>query len=121
MTKSLSIIAVGDLSFNGNYRRALQEQGPLYPFQRVTPLWKDADFRFGNLESPITEFPRVAPAKFTLRGAPQATEALRAAGIDAVSLANNHMMDFGGDGLLETCRRLDAAGIAQIVDGKVEA
>jgi hypothetical protein len=118
VSNSLNLIAVGDLSFNGGYRRALAERGMMFPFLQVAPLWKYADLRFGNLESPITDKPRVAAAKFTLRGAPQAVEALNAAGIDGVSLANNHMMDFGPDGLLDTCRHLDAAGIPHVGAGR---
>ena len=42
---------------------------------------------------------------------------LRALGFDAVSLANNHAMDFGAEGLASTMRALDAAGIAHVGAG----
>ena len=116
--RSLRVIAVGDLSFNGDYRRILTERGAKFPFAHVASAWCAADLRVGNLESPITDSARVAPAKFTLRGAPQTAESLGAAGFDIVSLANNHMMDFGPEGIVDTCRRLDAEGIAFVGAGK---
>ncbi len=110
--QTLKIVAVGDLSFNGRYHRLLDRHGPQYPLRQVLPHWGDADLRLGNLESPLTARPKVSPAKCTLRGAPRAIDTLQHARFDFVSVANNHMMDFGPDGLAETCDKLDAAGIA---------
>src|SRR5262249_20386301 len=89
----------------------LQRRGPECPFRFVAPLWRDADLRLGNLESPITAAPKACPWKLTLRSAPGAAAALRAAGLDCVSLANNHMMDYGPRGLAGTRAALDAAGV----------
>ena len=114
----LTLIAVGDLAFNGRYHRLLERHGPEYPFQHVAQHWRDADLRIGNLESPITTAPRVASDKLTLRGTPRALESLRWAGFDCLSLANNHMMDFGAAGLIETCERLSDAGIAHVGAGR---
>ena len=70
--KALTLLAVGDLAFNGHYHRLLERRGPEYPFRHVAERWRDADLRIGNLESPITIAPRAAPDKLTLRGAPLA-------------------------------------------------
>jgi len=115
---ALKIVAVGDLSLNGAYHQLLSERGPAYPFRRVCRQWQNAALRFGNLESPISSTDRVAPAKLTLRGAPLTCESLVAAGFDCVCLANNHMMDFGSRGLLETVERLNGAGIAHVGAGR---
>jgi poly-gamma-glutamate synthesis protein (capsule biosynthesis protein) len=48
---------------------------------------------------------------FHFRADPEVVESLRIAGVDFVSLANNHAGDFGAEGLVETVRVLDAAGI----------
>lgn len=117
-SKSLKLIAVGDLAFNGAYHRLLPRYGADYPFRQLLPIWKPKDLLLGNLESPISNQPRVAPAKLTLRGNPLAIEALKVANFDCVSLANNHMMDFGVEGLLETCACLDQAGIAHVGAGR---
>lgn len=110
--RALKIVAVGDLSFNGRFHRLLDRRGPEYPLRQVAPHWVDADLRLGNLESPLTAQPKVSAPKCTLRGAPRAINALQHARFDFLAVANNHMMDFGPDGLAETRDKLDAAGIA---------
>ena len=60
---SISIVAVGDISFNGAYHELLSKRGPAFPILPVSDQWKAADLRFGNLESPITDQPRVSPKK----------------------------------------------------------
>jgi hypothetical protein len=114
LNRSLRIVAVGDLSFNGAYARVLQRQGTDFPFRHVAQPWRGADLLLGNLESPLTTAPKVVPAKLTLRAAPQAAEALRDAGFDAVALANNHAMDYGARGLEQTRANLAAAGIPAV-------
>ena len=64
-----------------------------------------------NLESPLTNAPQVRQG-YDLRAPPGAVAALREAGIDAVSLANNHALDAGPEGMQETVDALSAAGIA---------
>ena len=120
-SKAIRIVAVGDLSFNGRYARHLQRHGAGRPFRFVAPAWRDADLRLGNLESPITAAPKACAWKLTLRSAPGAAAALRAAGLDCVSLANNHMMDYGPRGLADTRAALDAAGIRHSGAGTDEA
>jgi poly-gamma-glutamate synthesis protein (capsule biosynthesis protein) len=110
-SQPIRLIAVGDLSFNGRYHRLLTRRGAGWPFHCLPPAWRDADLRLGNLESPITAAPRACASKLTLRAAPDAIAALRAAGLDCVSLANNHMMDYGPRGLADTRAALSAAGI----------
>lgn len=119
--QSLRVAAVGDLSLNGGYDRLLRRHGPDYPFRRVSDRWRSADVRLGNLESPVTTAPKVAPSRCSLRGAIGALDSLAAAGFDCVSLANNHAMDFGPYGLSETIDRLDAAGVAHVGAGPDEA
>jgi hypothetical protein len=119
--KTVRIIAVGDLSFNGYYHHLLNKYGPGYPFQQVAARWEHADLRLGNLESPLTSNPRVCPEKLTLRGAPRSIDAIRDARIDCLSLANNHMMDYGPEGIHDTCKALSAAGIRHVGAGDTEA
>lgn len=80
----------------------------------VLPLLLGADLRIANLECVISE--RGQPWKpgekaFHFRAHPRAVAALRAARIDAVSLANNHVLDYGADALGECLALLDRAGI----------
>jgi poly-gamma-glutamate synthesis protein (capsule biosynthesis protein) len=85
--------------------------GPLYPFDAVRPLLSDADITFGNLEGTFTDRGAAMPKTYTFRTPPRHARGLAEAGIDVVSLGNNHSMDFGEEGLLDTLAALDAAGI----------
>jgi poly-gamma-glutamate capsule biosynthesis protein CapA/YwtB (metallophosphatase superfamily) len=80
----------------------------------VLPLLLSADLRVINLECAITEHRRLwsrTPKVFHFRADPVAVEVLRAARVDACSLANNHTLDFEERGLLDTLDNLEAAGI----------
>jgi poly-gamma-glutamate capsule biosynthesis protein CapA/YwtB (metallophosphatase superfamily) len=73
----------------------------------------EADLCLLNLECCISE--RGVPASgkaFRFRAPPAAAEALAHLGVDCVTLANNHALDFGPDALLDTFAHLEAAGIA---------
>jgi poly-gamma-glutamate capsule biosynthesis protein CapA/YwtB (metallophosphatase superfamily) len=72
-----------------------------------------ADLRVVNLETSITTSNDKYPGKaFNFRLHPRNAAVVTAAGIDYVSLANNHIFDFGVSGITETLATLDAAGIA---------
>ena len=85
-------------------------------------IWGDAlaeldrvrvDFRIVNLETAITSAETPWPDKgINYRMHPQNIGCLSAARIDACALANNHVLDWGYDGLSETLQTSDAAGIA---------
>lgn len=109
-------------------RLAEQANGPIpRPVDDRWP-WGDAlaildDFnphvRLVNLETSITESDDVALAKGVhYRMAPANLGCLRAARLDAVALANNHMLDFGRSGLLDTLDALAAAGIVPAGAGR---
>ena len=71
-----------------------------------------ADLVLANLECTISTRGTKWPKTFTFRAPVAAANSLAAAGIDAVSNANNHAIDYGLDGLADTLKALDAAGIA---------
>jgi hypothetical protein len=76
------------------------------------PTWA-----FANLESPLAAMPQIATG-YDLRAPPSAAAALRAAGFQAVSLANNHALDAGVVGRRETEGVLRAAGIDPWTPGR---
>lgn len=80
----------------------------------------EADAFVLNLECCISErgTPWPDPAKpFFFRAPPPAVETLGHLGVDCVTLANNHALDFGPEALMDTLDRLDAAGIAHVGAG----
>lgn len=104
----LTIAAVGDLMLGGRTEPFLKDFGPGYPFTEVMPFFGKADIVVGNLESPVsTRGTAVENKKFTLRAGPIAAEALKRAGFRVITLANNHMMDFGPLALEDTLANLD--------------
>src|SRR2546430_12550532 len=71
-----------------------------------------------NLECCISARGEPAPGKvFHFRAPPWATQALTHLGVNCVTLANNHALDFGQDALLDTLAHLDAAGIQAVSAG----
>lgn len=99
----------GDVMFEGNLRRLLTQPATgLAPIRSATA---NADFTMVNLEAAITSRgtrdPKnleAAANRYYFRTSPAALTALRAAGVDAVSVANNHGADFGALGLADTLR-----------------
>jgi len=112
------INAVGDIMLAGPWTRTLERAGYSFPFRAVAAELARADINLANLESPLarcgTEF---CSKKFRFRGSPAVAPALRGAGFNIVTLANNHSMDFGWPALDETRRHLRDAGIAWVGAG----
>ena len=100
--------AVGDIMLAGSGTATFARAGYDYPFAATARELRRADIVLGNLEAPLTvrgeEF---KDKKFRFRASPKAAAALKRAGFSVVTLANNHIMDFGETGLLDTIQRLD--------------
>jgi poly-gamma-glutamate capsule biosynthesis protein CapA/YwtB (metallophosphatase superfamily) len=110
--QQIVINAVGDIMLAGSGTGTFARMGYDYPFAATHLEMKAADINIGNLEAPITrrglEF---TGKKFRFKTSPNAAAALKRAGFSILTLANNHIMDFGADGLDETLRRLDREDI----------
>lgn len=94
---------------------------PAYVWGDTGALFAQADLRLINLECVIVADCQVRPAAhkaFTFCARPRAIEALRAVQVDCVALANNHVLDFGSDALLEMLDRLDQQRIARAGAGR---
>jgi len=91
----------GDVMFEGHLRSKLLNDpaGVLAP---VAPVLSAADVAIVNLETAITERGTPVPKKYNFRVPAVVLDAMRAAGVDAVSVANNHGLDFGPEGLADT-------------------
>ncbi len=85
-----------------------------HPFSKIAPALKAADIAFANLENPLSDVGRLT-GKF--RGSPALAGAIASAGIDVVSTANNHALDLGEAGLIDTIESLAAAGIPNVGTG----
>lgn len=112
-----SLIAVGDIMLGGRTRRAIKEHGDDYPFEAVLPLLQRADIILGNLEGPFALTARKENRNYSYRVSPKLASSLKRAGINVVTLANNHLLDCGRAGVLETLDTLAEADIASIGAG----
>ena len=113
-----TLLFVGDIMLSrGVGRRMVAEKDFTYPFQLIRENLAAADLTFANLECPVSDQGKEKGHLYSFRADPKAIEGLLAAGIDVVSLANNHMYDWGPDALLDTVRRLRDAGIRPVGAG----
>jgi len=118
----ITLALTGDVMLGRGVAEALDDHmRPEEPWGDVMPLLYAADLRIINLECAITDNEQPwtrTPKVFHFRAKPSAIETLRAAQIDACSLANNHTLDFEEEGLLDTLEHLDAAGIRHAGAGR---
>lgn len=117
--QGIVINAVGDIMLGGNGTKAFTRLGYDYPFAATLPMLKNGDITIGNLEAPITgngqEFKE---KRFRFKSDPNAAKALKNAGFNVLTLANNHMLDFGKIGLQATLQNLAGQGILSVGAGE---
>lgn len=119
---TISLSFAGDVMMSGNVEKTLQEKGYDYAFSHVSPLFLADDYTIVNLETPITERGTPSDNKaFVYKSSPLAVPAMKQAGIDAVNLANNHTLDQGTEGLLDTLAALENHQIDYVGAGKDDA
>ncbi|OUN00332.1 MAG: hypothetical protein BAA02_04375 [Paenibacillaceae bacterium ZCTH02-B3] len=119
--RTVTIALVGDLLPAGRVAEAMRREGADYPFRKAKPYLEAADLAVGNLETPFTS--RGVPAEnkqYVFKAPPEYAPALREAGFDALSLANNHILDQGPEGLEDTIAHLKEAGLAFMGAGQNE-
>lgn len=119
-TEPLRVIAVGDIMLDGTARPVFAQHGYDYAFAAVKHLFTGASAVFGNLEGPLTDRGTAEQDKTYVFRSPPApvSRALHTAGFTVVSLANNHTLDYGAEGLAQTQEALEAAGIAYTGAGR---
>ena len=97
----------------GHGTAQLLRKGFDYPFAATSAILRGADLTIANLEAPLTRGgTEYIGKKFRFRSDPAVAAALKRAGISAVTLANNHMLDFGAAGLEDTMLHLSTAQVA---------
>lgn len=112
--KKVEIILAGDIMLGRSVliRSLDKENNPNYPFLEVSEFLLSADLVFANLESPVlTNCPRFEHG-FTFCADPKMVDGLVFSGVDVVSLANNHILNFGKEGLEDTQKYLTNSNIS---------
>lgn len=113
-TERISIAAVGDISFQGRHADHPSSE----PFRQVAHILRSHDLVIGNLECPLVVGGTHLPNKCCLRGSPNWAGILKESRFDVLSLANNHIMDYGLSGLDQTVDALDNAEILHVGAGR---
>lgn len=121
MATSVRLAFLGDLMLGRGVSRLLRDHPPEWFWGDVLTILRQAEGVIANLEAPITA--SAAPWQrswktFHFRADPAAIRILECGNIRFVCLANNHILDFGEAGLLDTLRALDAAGIRHAGAGR---
>ncbi|WP_223981055.1 CapA family protein [Arthrobacter sp. NicSoilB8] len=108
----MQIALMGDVMLGRLVNRHLATANPAYPWGDTLELLQQADLRIANLECVLASGGEPEPGKaFHFRSDLKNVASLLAAGIDVVSLANNHVLDFGEDAFREMFPALDGHGI----------
>ena len=118
--RTVTITAVGDctlgtdpsLAADTSFPAFQAVHGDSYFFQNVRDILSQDDATIANFEGTLTTSDQRANKKFTFKGDPAYTAILKDGSIEAVTLANNHTMDYGEQGLKDTEDALTDAGIA---------
>lgn len=130
-SNKLRILFVGDTAFGENYqekyskeggKNILKEMGYDHPFQNLKHILLQSDFVIANLETPITnnlKFPIPVKTKknFHWSDVKNAPQHFSKYNMKIFSLANNHTLDYGLDGLKQTLEVLYKNGIEWIGAG----
>jgi poly-gamma-glutamate synthesis protein (capsule biosynthesis protein) len=116
------IAAVGDIMMSGSVQSVAARSNHNYDilFERIAKDLKAADITFANLETPVDHTAAVSGyPKFNAR--PELLKAIKRAGIDVLSMANNHVMDAGVEGLTRTLGNIESAGLVFVGAGRTKA
>lgn len=117
--EEIKLLFVGDIMLDRGIERQIERAEDVrFPFLYIADELREADITFGNLEGPISDRGRDQGSIFSFRFNPQVIEGLSFAGFDILSLANNHIWDWGADALKDTASLLEAAGIKTVGAGK---
>ncbi|NGM84537.1 CapA family protein [Paenibacillus sp. 7124] len=115
--RTVTLNFAGDVIFAGKVGELLKQKGYDYPYARLNGLFQKDDLSVVNLETPVTVRGAEADKTYVFKSAPETLDALKAAGVDAVNLANNHTLDMGEQGLRDTLDNLESRGISFVGAG----
>jgi poly-gamma-glutamate synthesis protein (capsule biosynthesis protein) len=117
-TGKLVIHGAGDVSLDPSFIPNFKTYGYAWAWTGLNGLFKKDDLTVVNLECVVSKVGSPVPKSFNFRGDVAALPAMRAAGVEVASMANNHSYDYGPDALLDTRKNLGDNNIAAVGAGK---
>ena len=116
---TLSIVFTGDILLDRGVRRVINHHGVDHLFSDgIDSVFRSAQVVVGNLECPATKIVSPVQKFYIFRAEPEWLDTLRQHGITHLNLANNHSIDQGREGLLDTRQNIIEAGMTPIGAGK---
>lgn len=114
----IKLLFGGDLMYDRHIRQQAERYGYRHPLAPLEPLFAEHDWVVTNLEGPISTFPSKSvgsvpgtPANFIFTFAPAVAPTLASQGLRVVNLGNNHILNFGPEGVTQTKAALEQAGM----------
>ena len=116
--QSIKLLFVGDIMLDRTIRKDGERYGYKNLFACLEEKFSEYDLVIGNLEGTVTDYESVSrdarymsPESFRFTFDIEAVKALRDIGLRVVSLVNNHITDFGKEGIKQTVNNLDEIGV----------
>ena len=118
-TDSPTILLTGDILLDRGVRQVIEQHGVGHLFSDgIDSVFQSAQVVVGNLECPATKIKSPVFKRFIFRGEPEWLDTLRQHGITHLNLANNHSIDQGREGLIDTRNNILASGMVPIGAGE---
>jgi poly-gamma-glutamate synthesis protein (capsule biosynthesis protein) len=120
----VTLFFVGDIMLDRGVELEIKKNGNSdfkFPFLKIEKDLKEADILFGNLEGPISDKGQKVGSIYSFRMDPKAIDGLLFSGFDVLSVANNHMFDYGREAMEDTFFRLKETRIDYVGGGFNEA
>ncbi len=115
---SLTVVLTGDILLDRGVRQVIERRGADHLFSPgVDSVLSSAQVVVGNLECPATKIEAPVFKRFIFRGEPEWLQTLHRHGFTHLNLANNHSIDQGREGLMDTHRNIQRAGMVPIGAG----
>ncbi len=122
MDDTLHVVLTGDILLDRGVRQTIERYGVDHLFSPgIDSVFRSAQVVVGNLECPATKIKAPVFKRFIFRAEPEWLLALRQHGITHLNLANNHAIDQGRQGLMDTKRNIHEAGMVPIGAGATMA
>ena len=116
---TLEIVFTGDILLDRGVRQVIEHHGVDHLFSDgIDSVFRSAQIVVGNLESPATKIETPVYKRFIFRGEPEWLDALKRHGITHLNLANNHSIDQGRKGLLDTWQNIVKVGMTPLGAGE---
>jgi len=112
--RSVRLGLAGDMMLDRSVETRIDLYGggdPDFSFRNIRSYLATFDILFGNVEGPVSDKGADRGSLYSFRMRPEVAPALASAGFDVVSVANNHMGDYGDEAMADTFYRLNEAGI----------